>query len=293
MRLDGAFWRALRAVVATVAAAVVYFVLIPQTTVQHKELGSLMVTRTALNGVPAKAKLSEWVPPSSSTFAVTRQAAKRDPDHTGLFAREWYVSQNGPPEVGVIVQLLPDATTAEKSAGNVRSQLLTAPQLSGEKAGKAQPFSIPDVPDGRGAAFALSDTNVPANGVIGYAYKTVYRFDRAVVSALIADAGKTKSTTAAIADAQAGYRLLEQREPGFSFAHRRFPLVASIVFGVVAAVAVAAAVVVPELTLVLVRRRRERRLQRAQARARQQYLARGRRTVRRHGAPPWAQTKRR
>jgi hypothetical protein len=293
MRLDGTFWRALRAVVVAGAAALVFFQLIPQTTVRHNELGSLMVTRTALRGVPAKPRLSEWVAPSSSTFDVTRQAAKRDPDHTGLFAREWYVSQNGPPEVGMVVQLLPDAATAERSVANVRSQLLAAPQLSGEKAGQAQPFPIPGVPGGRGVAFALSDSNVPANGVIGYAYKTVYRFDRAVVSALIADTGKTKSTQAAVADAQAGYRLLQEREPGFSFAHQRFPVVASIVFAVVALVVVAAAVVVPELVLVLLRRRRARRHERAQARARQQYLARGRRTVRRHGAPPWAQTKRR
>lgn len=293
MRLNGMPWRALRAVVAAGLAVLVYFLLVPQTRVVHKELGTLMLTRTALPGVPAKPKLSEWVDPSSSTFTVTKQAGKRDPDHTGLYAREWYVSQSGPPEAGMILQLLPDTSTAQQAGDKVAGELESAPQLSGEKSGPAEPFSIPGVPGGRGAAFALSDSNVPANGVVGYAYKVEYRFDRAVVSELLADSGTTKSTRAAVTDAQRGYRLLEQREPGFSFAHQRLPVTASIVFGAVALVLVAAAVVVPELAVVLLRRRHERRMARAEARARSQYLARGRRTVGRQGAPPWSQRKRR
>lgn len=293
MRLNGTPWRAARAVAAVVVAVVVYLVLIPQTRADHKEVGSLVLTRTAVPGVPPKAKINESVDPKQSTFAITRQAAKRDPNHTALYAREWYVTSDAPPEVGVVLQLLPDVSTARSSEKKVAAQLDSGPQLPGLKPGKAEFFSIPGVPGGRGAAFAMNDSNVPAKGTVVYAYKTVFRFDKTIMTELSAVDSSTRSTHAAVADAQAGYRLLAQREPGFSFVHDRYPLVATIVFAVVALVLVAAAVVVPELAVVAVRVRRQRRQARADARARQQYLARGRRTVRGHGAPPWSQPKRR
>lgn len=293
MRLNGTLWRAVRAVAAAVVAIVVYVVLIPQTRVDHKEVGSLVVTRTAVSGVPAKAKISEWVDPKQSTFAITRQAARRDPNHTALYAREWYVTADAPPEIGIVLQLLPDLASARTSEQKVATQLDNAPQLPGLTPGKAEPFSIPGVPGGRGAAFAMRDTAVPAKGIVVYAYKTVFRFDKAIVTGLSAVDGSTRSTQAAVADAHAGYRLLVQREPGFSFVHPTYPLVATIVFAVIALVLVAGAVIVPEWAVVAARLRRERREARATARARQQYLARGRRAVRGHGAPPWAQPKRR
>jgi lysylphosphatidylglycerol synthetase-like protein (DUF2156 family) len=293
MRLQKASWRVARAVVVAAVAAAVYLVLIPQTQVKHNELGRLVVTHTSVAGVPAKAKLAEWVDPSKSTFSVTRQAARRDPNHTGLYAREWYITPEAPPEVGIVLQLLPDAVSARAAQEKVAGDLLTAPQLSNLKAGAGQRFPIPGVPGGRGSAFPLTDTAGATKGIVAYAYKTVYRVDDAVLTELITSSGTTSDTRAAVADAQAEYRLLSARAAGFSFAHTHLPTVATIVYSIVTAVAMAGAVVLPEWAVVLVHRRRERRLARAHARERQQYLARGRRTVRRHGAPPWAKSKRR
>lgn len=291
MPLHGTLWRATRAVVVAVLATVVYLLVVPQRQVEHRQLGSLVVARTVVPGVPGRASFAQWVDPSQSTFAVARQAAHRDPDHTGLFAREWYVTPDASPEVGIVLELLPDVVTARAAAAKGAGQLLVAPHLSGERAGAGETFSISGVPGGRGATFPLSNSFVPANGTVGYAYKAVFRFGRAVVSELVVTAGSARSTSLAVADARAGYRLLQRSEPSFSFVHSHYPGTTSIVFGGVALVLVAGAVVVPEGVIVLVRRRREHKMARAQARHRQQYLARGRRTVRRHGAPPWAKTK--
>src|SRR5579883_1004096 len=102
-------FRVARALAVLALAGAGFALFVPRSYADRPLLGRLLITRTAAPGVPAEAGLSRSVPPADSTFAVTREAARTDPDGTGLFAREWYVAPNAPPEAGMIVQLLPDA----------------------------------------------------------------------------------------------------------------------------------------------------------------------------------------
>ncbi|MHB8681711.1 MAG: hypothetical protein ACYDA2_06420 [Acidimicrobiales bacterium] len=278
---------------SVIAAVVVFVLVVPQTSLHRDDLGNLVLARTAEPGVPGLPSVAQSLKPSSSTVALTRAADRRDPDHTGLYAREWYVAPGAPPEVGIVVQVLPDAATAAAVERELRKGLDTEPILSGEKAQPATPVALPGVRGGAGAAFVLRDANGSSTATIGYAYKTVFAFDRVVVSELVVTVGTAEVSAPVVADARAETKLLERREPGFSFAHHHVPIVASVVFAVVALTAVAAVSFGPEAVLATVRRQRTRRHEREQRRARQQYLARGRRTVRRHKAPSWAQPRRR
>jgi hypothetical protein len=71
------------------------------------------------------------------------------------------------------------------------------------------------------------------------------------------------------------------------------PVVASVVFGVIAVLIAAGAFFVPEWAPHALRRRRARHEAKKLENARSQYRARGRRAVRRHRAPAWRQPGRR
>jgi hypothetical protein len=256
-------------------------------------LGRLVITRSATPGVPAKSALAQSVPPSESTFATTRKAAKADPDATGLYAREWYVAANAPPEVGVIVQLLPDPEQARTVLADVRRQLSTAPTLQGETPSGATSFSVPGVVGATGYSFALSDSVAPSKGTIGTAYKVAFRVDRSVVTELVISTSPARDLAPVRTDVRNGAALLRHAGPGFSFVRTSVPVLATIVYAVVAVVVALLAVVAPDFLVTWRGRRRERRLEREQRRAREQYLARGRRTVKRQRAPAWSQSRRR
>jgi hypothetical protein len=282
-----------RALAVLVVAGIGYAFFIPVSKVDRHLLGHLVITRSAEPGVPAKAALAEAVPPAESTFAVTRKAAKTAPDATGLYAREWYLVADAPPEVGIIVQLLPDAARARTVFAEVRRQLATAPTLQGEKAAGPTSFSVPGVAGAIGYSFSLSDTVNPAKGTIGSAYKAAYQVDRSVVTELMISTSPSRELGPIRADVRNGAALLRRAGPGFSFVRTTMPLVATIVYAVVAVAAALLAVAVPEFLVFWRRRRRERRLERETRRAREQYLVRGRRTVKRQRAPAWSQPRRR
>jgi hypothetical protein len=286
-------WRIARGVAVLVLAAVGFGVFIPQTRPDGKLLGRLVIAHTALSEVPHKAALSQSVPPSQSTFAVTRAAAKRNPDNTGLYAREWYISSSGPPEVGVVVQRLPTVAQAKAVLGDIDKQLVTAPSLPDETAVDGAAFSVPGVPGGRGESFQLNDSTTASKPPVGSSYTTAYRVGQVVVSELMVTTTTRRDDTPIDADSKAGYHLLLGKEPGFSMARTRLPLEASLVYLVGALVVAALAVLAPEFTIGTLRRRRRLHQEREQRRAREQYLVRGRRTVRRRRAPAWSQPRKR
>jgi len=283
--------RGLRAVVVLVLAGVGYALFIPQSHPDRKLLGNLVIRHTALASVPAKAKLQQAIPGSDSTFSVTKKAARQHPDETGLYAREWYVAPNAPPEVGAVLQKLPTAAEAHSVLSAVRAQLGTAPTLSTETASSPESFSVPGVPSATGNSFLLADSNTHAQ--VGTAYSAAYQVDDVVMSELIVSASTTRDPAAAVADIQAGAALLRQKEPGFSMVVTTYPFVATLVYAIVTVVAAAASMFVPEFMAERLRRRRQRHQERELRKAREQYLARGRRTVRRGRAPAWSQSRRR
>jgi len=289
--LGGWRMRGLRAVVVLVLAGVGYTLFIPQSHPNRKLLSNLVIRHTALASVPAKAKLQQAIPGSESTFAVTKRAARQQPDETGLYAREWYVAPNAPPEVGVVLQKLPTSAEASTVLSAVRAEIRTAPILSTERASSPEPFSVPGVPSATGDSFLLIDSNTKAQ--VGTAYSAAYQVGDAVTSELIVSTSTTRDPAAAVADVKAGAALLRQQEPGFSMVVITYPLVATLVYAIVTVVVAAASMFVPEFMGERLRRRRQRHHERELRKEREQYLARGRRTVRRGRAPAWSQSRRR
>lgn len=285
-------WRALRGGLAIALAVGGFFLFITQTTFDRSPLSRVVISRTAIPGLHGVAKLAQVVDPSKSTFGPTKQAARRDPGRTGLYAREWYVSTSGPPEAGIVLQVLPDLSTARAVGGAVRDQLSTKPVLNGYDVTSVETFSVRGVPGASGTAFAVAPTG-SSGSATGYAFKAEFTLGRSVFSELAVTAEPSPSLAPITADVQASARLLEHVALPSSFAHGRVPTTASIVYGVVALVVVIAAALAPEWVVRRLARRREHRRQRAEAQARSQYLARGRRTVRGRGAPPWAQPRKR
>jgi hypothetical protein len=285
--------RALRAAAVVVLAGVGYAVFLPQSHVDRKLLGKLVIPRTALDSVPHKAKLAQAINPSQSSFAATRKAGKADPGHTGLYAREWYVAPSAPPEVGVVLQLLPTAASARAVLAAVDAQLHTKPQLTQETATAPRSFSVPGVSSARGVSYLLTDNTTHSPNPIGSAYTDVFQEGRAVVSELLVTTSPRRDTATAVADVRAERKLLEERVPGFSMVTTSYPSTATLVYVAAAAAAAAAAVFMPEFAAARLRRRRARHAERELRRAREQYLARGRRTVRRGRAPAWSQPRRR
>jgi len=121
----------------------------------------------------------------------------------------------------------------------------------------------------------------------------VYQLGRVGVSELMVTTRTTRDTGPIVADGRSGYRLLSNEEPGFSIAVTRVPLEASLVYAGVALVLAALALLAPEWVRQWGGRRRQLRHEREVRRAREQYLARGRRTVRRQKAPAWSQPRKR
>jgi hypothetical protein len=285
--------RALRAIVVLVAGAVTWALVVPQHSPDGSRLAGLVIAHSAVPGIPRQAAVAKSLPPTASTFAVTKRAGKRDPNHTGLFGREWYVSSNGPPEAGVVLQLLPDAADARAAYGDVAAQLDTAPSLPGETAGAAVAFDVTGVAVARGAAFSLTDATASTHPVVGYAYKTVLRVGRAVVSELAVTTDTTMAPAPMVSDARANGALLAAKEPGFDLERTHVPVVATVVAAACTVVVAVGATFGPEWAMALVRRRRARKAQREERRAREQYLARGRRAVKRQRAPSWSTPRKR
>lgn len=283
----------MRAGVVVVLAGIGYSLFIPQTRPDDKQMAQLVISHSALSSVPRKAALSQSIPASSSTFAVTRKVARQHPDETGLYGREWYVTSAAPPEVGVVLQLLPTPALASSVFSNVKTQLSKAPTLQGATVTSSVSFTVPSVPDAIGESYLLLDSTAPSPTPVGTAYSAAYRVGRVVVSELIDSTSTTRSTTAMVSDVEAGATLLARTEPGFSLDRTTYPMTASLVYGAAAVVLAAGVVVLPELFVSLHRRRRQRHHDRERRRAREQYAVRGRRTVRRQRAPAWSQQRRR
>lgn len=290
---EGAWGRVRRVAVVVVLAAVGYFLFIPQNHIERSLLSRLVVAHTTYSAVPAKASLSEPINPAQSTFSATRQAGKRDPGGTGMYAREWFISSQGPPEVGVVLQMLPDAATARTVYESEVKQLPTKPSLTQETPTESRRFSVPGVAGAQGISWTLDDATASKPTPIGSSYTVVYRVGQVVVSELMVTTSPTPNRSAVVADTKAEAKLVARLGPGFSMVRTTRPLVASLVYGAGAVVVAVGVVLLPEPLVALAGRRRERREQREQRRAREQYLARGRRTVRRQRAPAWSQPRRR
>jgi hypothetical protein len=286
-------WRLIRGIVVLAAAGAGYVFLIPQTSADRALLSRLVIAHTALPGLHGRHGVSQAVSPSRSSFAATRGAAKKDPNETGIYTREWYVTSSAPPEAGLVAQVLPAVATARTVARDVDGQLHTLPTLPGETASSPKSVTIPGVVGASAYSFALADSTGSTHATVGYAYKSAYRVGRVVITELAVSDRPVLDPGPVRADAVAGAALLGRVEPGFTMLRTTYPVLATAVFAAGAVVVAAGSLFAPELAAGVVEQRRERRRERDLRKAREQYLARGRRTVKRQRAPAWSQPKRR
>ncbi|MHB8438339.1 MAG: hypothetical protein ACYDD4_04160 [Acidimicrobiales bacterium] len=284
--------RILRAAVLVAAAVVVYLLVIPVHTPRPNTLGRLVIGHPTLSSLHAQVAHSQAVPTADSNFAGTRKAGKDSPDSTGVYERAWYVSTSGPPEAGIVVQLLPDAATAQSVERAAAANVRTAPKLQEESAGLPTSFRVPGVPGITAEAFVLHDATKASAPVVGYAYQTSLRVDNAVVSELVVSTDSSLSTGAARSDAKAEFALLQRVLPGFSLSETSYPWLATLVVALIAVAVVALALVAPEWAVAAVRRRREKHAIREEQRRRAEYRARGRRVAKRQRQPAWLSTPR-
>jgi hypothetical protein len=284
-------FRLARLAVVVVIAVVGYVLFIRTPHVERQVLGNLVIPRTSVHGLPARPSLASSPSPSTSSIPVVKQAAKTDPDHTGLYAVEWTTSTNANLAVALVLQLLPDSRRARTALKPSQKQFVTNLSLSGETLSEQTAFSIPSVPQALAESYAMASSSTKA--AEGYAYAIVFQMDRAVVAEIMKSPDTTRSTSDAISITQAENALLQRAEPGFSMLRTITPVIASVVFGVIALLFAAGAFFVPEWAPDALNRRRARHKAKELENARSQYRARGRRTVRRHRAPAWRQPRRR
>jgi hypothetical protein len=282
--------RLLRVALVVVLAVAGYFLFIRTSRADPQSLSRLVISRTSVVGLRNRAPTrSTSVPPTGSDFAVVQQAAKSQPNETGLYEIEWQVSPSSPPQSGVLLTYVPDSSTAKKTFDASVKLLSTGPKLQNETASKPTPFAVPSVPGARASASQLSSSGKP----VGYSYEVDLYFGRAVASNLVLTSYTSFSPAAAIKDAQNEYAVLEAQEPGFSMTTTKTPLVSTIIYVVVALLIALGAFFVPEWAIEMTHRRRERHQERERERQRSQYRARGRRAVQRHKPQAWRQGARR
>jgi hypothetical protein len=282
--------RLARVVVVVVLAVAGYLLFIRTPHVEHQLLRNLMVHRLSVHGLPAAPSIARSASPSTISVPVLRQAAKTDPDHTGVYELAWGLAKKPNAGLGMVLELLPDARDARTAFGTNVKVYVTNLQVSGSTLSERETFSIPSLPQARAESYAVASSATKA--AAGYVYAVVFRMDRAVVVELMRSLG-TRSTSDAISVTTAEHAVLQRAEPGFSMVRTPTPVVASVVFWVVAILVAAAAFFVPEWAPDALSQRRARHKAKELENARSQYRARGRRAVRRHRAPAWRQPRRR
>lgn len=279
--------RLARVAVLVVLAVAGYLLFVRTPHVERQLLGNLMVHRVSVHGLPATPSVARSASPSTIAVRVLKQAAKTDPDHTGVYELAWGAAKKPNVGLGMVLELLPDATLAQTAfIGNV-NVYVTNLKISGSTLSERQAFSVPSVPQARAESYAVSNSSTKAT--VGYAYTVVFRTGRAVVVEIMRSLGTTRSTSGTVSVTTAEHALLQRAEPNFSMIHTPTPLVASVVFWAVAILVAAGAFFLPEWAPDAFHRRRTRHEEKVLAAARSQYRSRGRRTVARHRAPAWRQ----
>jgi len=284
-------FRLARVAIVIVLAIAGYFLFVRTSHIDRNLLGKLAIHSTPVKSLKAKPSVAHSLSLATNSEKVVKQSAKTDPAGTGLYEIEWASSSKAPLESGLLIQLLPDTTRGATAYADSKKQLSVKPQLSGETLASGVHFVIPSVPGAIAESYAMTTTSTGKPG--GYAFTALFRLDRVVVTEIMETASTTLSTSAPSSIASAEYSQLQRAEPGFSMTRTTTPVIATIVYWVVALLIAVAAFFVPEFAMGELGRRRARHEERERARARSEYRARGRRAVRRHRAPAWRQTGRR
>jgi hypothetical protein len=254
----------LRGVAVLVAAAVVYQVLIPSTHVIRSRLARLVLAHTGVAAYNRTTPQSSEQDDTQTGLTVVSAAAKRSPNHTGLYSTEWSQSQTS--GAGMIAFLLPSETEAASALAQVRNQQLAPSSYSSESLTRRSTYAVSGVPGSSGSTYTPT---TKASGPTPTLAVTAFRYGRVVaVSEVLNSTGAQGDATTM---ARAELANLRRVEPGFSLTSiYRPPLATSLWAGGAVILALIAA-----LAPVGWRRRSERRRRRLEEEMSHRVVVRG------------------
>jgi hypothetical protein len=199
----------LRGVVVLVVAAIVYQLLIPSTHVIRSRLSRLVLTHP---GVAAYNKTTPQAGEQDDTqtgLTALSNAAKRSPNRTGLYSKEWSVSSTS--GAGMIAFLLPTEADATSALNQVRTQQLGASSYSTESLSRRSTYAVSGVPGSAGSTYTPT---TKASGATPTLAVTAFQYGRVVAVSEVINTTTAPSDVSTMARSE--YANLRQVEPGFS-----------------------------------------------------------------------------
>ncbi len=220
-------------------------------------------------------------PATAVPISAVKSAAASTPGETAAYSVNW---KGIAPVTGASVELvalptLPSALSAHKE---IVASELSQTSFTDAGYGYGGKTSVPGIP-GAAGAYYLKGTSPKVTATTPRVAAVIFLAGRVVVDVAV-DAKGADATTTARALASAEYHHLERVGARPVLAQTLLPLVASIVYVLVALAVLAVAEVTPRLVTTAQQRRREARVA-AQRRAR---VARGNKVVKRHAPRGYA-----
>jgi hypothetical protein len=263
------WWPQVAAVALLGLAAAGYAVFVPVTRVNDARLGRLVVN-SAGGGLGVRPSTRGAMSQGQIPFPVARQAARRQPRQAGAYSEQWTGKGPAITGAGVFLALLPSPADAARVRAQAVSQYLDASTLKRQGYTVLQRFSVPGVAGAAGDTFAASASAKSATAAVVVT-------DRRTVTVIFMEGRPAAARAGAVNLARRESALIGQRLPAFSLVGTTVPLVASVVYWVVAGAIVTGVAAGPGL----VRRRRRRREAARQEAMRRGRLVRGKKVARR------------
>ncbi len=255
-----------------VVAAVGFVLWIPMQRPDASRLAHLVITSplAGLHGPPKRSA----APATSSPLEAVRGAAASTPGETGVYSVAWQGA--GPVSTAsVSATVLPSRTSAHAARGDATRAYLRRSSFTGSGYGFGGTLEVRSVPGAAGAYF-LRGTSPVTTASTPRAAVVIYDVGRVVVDVTAYGEGAA-TATAARALAVAEYRHLLQVGGDPQIARTVLPLVASIVYVVVALAVIGCSPLVPAAFAWI----RHRRALADEAALRRERVARGKKLVRR------------
>lgn len=219
--------------------------------------------------------------PSKSPLSTVKAAAASTPGETGSYALQWKGSK--PVTSGTLsLNVLPTDALAKGAALDAKTTALATSSLTAAGYGYGGKTPVHGIPGAKGVYY-LTGSTATVTKTTGRAAVIVYRVGRVLVGVSVDAKGKVATSTArALADAE--YRHLRAVGTDPSLAVTSLPLVASILYVLVAVAVIVVAQIVPGLVVSARRRQLELRA----ADERRARVARGSKVVKRHASRGYA-----
>lgn len=257
-----------------------YLLWIPVHRPDPHKVAALAVTGPVvrLRGHP---KTSTLDPATAVPISAVKTATVATPGETAAYSVNW--KGLAPVTAGSVeIIALPTLQSARSAQSEILTAELSKTSLTGVGYGFGGLTKVPGVPGAEGKYY-LKGTKPTVTASTPRVTAVVFRAGRVIVNVTV-DAKGADATATARALASAQYRHLELVGTDPALAQTRFPVVASLVYALVAIVVLAIAEVTPWIVATEQHRRREARV----AAARSARVSRGNKVVKRHASRGYA-----